>query len=144
VAHCPTSNTFIGSGLCDVRGLVEAGAKVGLATDVGGGSSFSMLRTMGAAYEVSQLRGAPLRPAELLWLASEGSARALGLGGVVGTLSVGAEADLIALDLRATPVLAQRAARAESVWEELFAAMMLGDDRCVRGVWIEGRPAAGH
>ncbi|MEM6441280.1 MAG: guanine deaminase, partial [Pseudomonadota bacterium] len=68
VAHCPTSNAFIGSGLCDVRGLVEAGAKVGLATDVGGGSSFSMLRTMASAYEISQLRGAPLHPAEQLWL----------------------------------------------------------------------------
>ena len=143
VAHCPTSNTFIGSGLCDVRGLREAGAKVGLATDVGGGSSFSMLRTMGAAYEVSQLHGAPLHPAELLWLASEGSARALGLSGVVGTLAAGAEADLIALDLRATPVLAQRASRAESVWEELFAAMMLGDDRCVSGVWVDGRRILG-
>jgi guanine deaminase len=99
---------------------------------------------MGSAYEISQLRGAPLHPAELLWLASEGSARALGLGGVVGTLAAGAEADLIALDLAATPVLAQRTARAESVWEELFAAMMLGDDRCVTGVWIEGRRVLGH
>lgn len=143
VAHCPTSNTFIGSGLCDLRGLAEAGAKVGLATDVGGGSSFSMLRTMAAAYEVSQLRGAPLHPAELLWLASEGSARAMGLEGVVGSLRVGAEADLIALNPGATPVLAQRCARAESVWEELFAAMMLGDDRCVSGVWIEGRRVLG-
>ncbi|MEM1315180.1 MAG: amidohydrolase family protein, partial [Pseudomonadota bacterium] len=143
IAHCPTSNAFIGSGLCDVRGLAEAGALVGLATDVGGGSSFSMLRTMAAAYEVSQLRGAPLHPAELLWLASEGSARAMGVQGVVGTLAEGAEADLIALDLRASPVLAQRAARAESVWDELFAAMMLGDDRCVSGVWIEGRRVLG-
>ncbi len=138
VAHCPTSNTFIGSGLCDVAGLARAGVPVGLATDVGGGSSFSMLTTMRAAYEVSQLRGAPLHAAELLWLATEGSARAMRLGGRVGRLAEGAEADLVALDLAATPVLAQRAARAESVWEALFAAIMLGDDRTVSGVWIAG------
>lgn len=143
VAHCPTSNAFIGSGLCDVRGLVEGGAKVGLATDTGGGSSFSMLRTMAAAYEVSQLRGAPLHPAELLWLATEGSARALGLEGVVGRLAEGAEADVIALDLSATPGLAQRTARAEDVWEQVFAAQMLGDDRCVSGVWVGGRRVKG-
>ncbi|MEO1688779.1 MAG: guanine deaminase [Pseudomonadota bacterium] len=143
IAHCPTSNTFIGSGLCDVRGLVEGGAKVGLATDTGGGSSFSMLRTMAAAYEVSQLRGAPLHPAELLWLATEGSARALGLEGVVGRLEAGAEADVIALDPAATPVLAQRTARAEDVWDQIFAAQMLGDDRCVSGVWVAGRRVKG-
>ncbi len=143
VAHCPTSNTFIGSGLCDVAGLARSGVPVGLATDVGGGSSFSMLATMRAAYEVSQLRGAPLHPAELLWLATEGSARAMRLEGRVGRLTEGAEADLVALDLAATPVLAQRAARAESVWEALFAAIMLGDDRALSGVWIAGERVKG-
>lgn len=142
VAHCPTSNAFIGSGLCDVAGLARAGVPVGLATDVGGGSSFSMLATMRAAYEVSALRGAALHPAQLLWLATEGSARVMRLGGVVGRLAAGAEADLVALDLEATPVLAQRTARARDVWEALFAAQVLGDDRCIRGVWIGGRRAA--
>ncbi len=139
VAHCPTSNLFIGSGLCDVAGLAEAGVAVGLATDIGGGSSFSMLATMRAAYEVSQLRGRPLHPAQLLWLASEGSARAMRLGGVIGTLAEGAEADLVALEPGAIPALAQRAARAESAAELLFALQMLGDSRCVRAVWSAGR-----
>lgn len=139
VAHCPTSNAFIGSGLCDVSGLRAAGVPVGLATDVGGGSSFSMLATMRAAYEIAQLRGAALHPAQLLWLATEGSAAVMRLAGVIGRVAPGAEADLIALDLSATPVLAQRAARAGDVWEALFAAMILGDDRCIRAVWSGGR-----
>jgi guanine deaminase len=139
VAHCPTSNTFIGSGLCDVAGLRAAGIPVGLATDVGGGSSFSMLATMRAAYEVAQLRGTALHPAQLLWLATEGSAQVMRLSGIVGRLAPGAEADLIALDLSATPVLAQRTARAGSVWEALFAAVILGDDRAIRAVWSGGR-----
>ena len=89
VVHCPTSNTFIGSGLFDTVGLKGRGISVGLATDTGGGSSFSMLRTMAAAYEVAQLRGEALHPAQLLWLATEGSARALHLSGIIGTLVPG-------------------------------------------------------
>ncbi|WP_339949479.1 guanine deaminase [uncultured Albimonas sp.] len=139
VAHCPTSNTFIGSGLCDVAGLKAAGVPVGLATDVGGGSSFSMLATMRAAYEVAQLRGAPLHPAQLFWLGTAGSAQVMRIADKVGTLAVGMEADLVALDLAATPVLAQRTARADDVWEALFALIMLGDDRAVRQVWVAGR-----
>ena len=142
VAHCPTSNAFIGSGLCDVMGLAEAGVTVGLATDVGGGSSFSMLTTMRAAYEVSALRGRPLHPAQMLWLATEGSARAMRLCGVVGTLAEGAEADLVAIDPGRIPALAQRAARAETAAELLFAVQMLGDARAVVGTWSGGRRAA--
>jgi guanine deaminase len=137
VAHCPTSNTFIGSGLCDVPGLKARGIPVGLATDTGGGSSFSMLRTMAAAYEVAQLRGVALHPAHLLWLATEGAARALHMEGI-GRLRAGAEADLVVLDLASTPAIAQRAGRAESVWEEVFPTVMMGDDRAVREVWVAG------
>jgi guanine deaminase len=140
VAHCPTSNTFIGSGLFDLVGLRGRGVRVGLATDTGGGSSFSMLRTMAAAYEVAQLRGAAVHPAQLMWLATEGSARALHLQGVVGRLAPGAEADLVVLDLASTPAIAQRAARAEDIWEALFPTIMMGDDRAVRAVWVSGRP----
>jgi guanine deaminase len=139
LAHCPTSNTFIGSGLMDVAGLRAEGIGIGLATDTGGGSSFSMLRTMAAAYEVGQLRGSALHPAHLLWLASEGSARALRLGGVVGHLGAGAEADLVVLDLASTPAIAQRSARAEGIWEALFPTIMMGDDRAVREVRVAGR-----
>ena len=139
VAHCPTSNTFIGSGLFDMDGAQRLKIPVGLATDVGGGSSFSMLRTMAAAYEVGQLKGRALHPAELIWLATAGSARALRLDGRQGRLAPGMEADLVVLDLASTPVIAQRAARAEDIWEALFPTIMLGDDRAISGVYIAGR-----
>lgn len=140
VAHCPTSNQFIGSGLCDVAGLRDLGVPVGLATDVGGGSSFSMLTTIRAAYEVAQLNGASLHPAQLFWLATAGSADVLRLGDRIGRLAVGHEADLVALDPSATPILAARTERAESVWEQLFALAILGDDRAVAQTWIAGAP----
>ncbi|RYH01848.1 guanine deaminase [Salipiger sp. IMCC34102] len=136
--HCPTSNAFIGSGLMDVMGLARAGLGIGLATDTGGGSSFSMLRTMAAAYEIGQLRGQPLHPAQLMWLATEGSARALHRGGRIGHLGAGAAADLVVLDLASTPAIAQRAARAEDIWEALFPTIMMGDDRAVRATWVAG------
>ncbi|TNC73053.1 guanine deaminase [Rubellimicrobium roseum] len=141
VVHCPTSNTFIGSGLFDLVGLKRRGLSVGLATDTGGGSSFSMLRTMAAAYEISQLRGTAVHPAQLLWLATEGSARALHLDGLVGRLGPGAEADLVVLDLASTPAIAQRAARAEGLWDTVFPTIMMGDDRAVRATWVAGRSA---
>jgi guanine deaminase len=140
VAHCPTSNTFIGSGLFDI-GLKDAGIRVGLATDTGGGSSFSMLRTMAAAYEVAQLRGRALHPAELLWLASEGSARALRIDHQVGRLAPGHEADLVVLDLASTPAIAQAAVRARDIWEAVFPTIMMGDDRAVAAVYVAGVPA---
>ncbi|VCU58154.1 Guanine deaminase [Tritonibacter mobilis] len=139
--HCPTSNTFIGSGLFDMQGLIHEGQRIGLATDTGGGSSFSMLRTMAAAYEVAQLRGTPLHAAQLLWLATQGSATALGLQDKVGNLAVGMEADLVVLDLASTPAIAQRANRATDLWEALFPTLMMGDDRAISEVRINGRKA---
>lgn len=136
--HCPTSNTFIGSGLFDMAGLMAEGQTVGLATDTGGGSSFSMLRTMAAAYEVAQLRGAALHPAQLWWLATQGSARALHLDDRIGTLAPGMEADLAVIDLASTPAIAQRAARADSLWQSVFPTIMMGDDRAIRATWIGG------
>jgi guanine deaminase len=135
--HCPTSNTFIGSGLFDMDGLTSR-VRVGLATDTGGGSSFSMLRTMAAAYEIGQLRGRPLHPAELMWLATAGSARALKLEDKIGRVAKGHEADLCILNLSSTDAIAQRADRASDAWEEVFATIMMGDDRAVRDVWVNG------
>ena len=135
--HCPTSNTFIGSGLFDM-GLARSHV-VGLATDTGGGSSFSMLRTMAAAYEIGQLRGMPLHPAQLLWLATEGSARALHATQEVGTLAEGSAADLVVLDLASTPAIAQRAARAGDLWEAVFPTIMMGDDRAVAQTYVAGQ-----
>ncbi|KAA9005673.1 guanine deaminase [Histidinibacterium aquaticum] len=143
VVHCPTSNTFIGSGLFDMEGLTRQGINVGLATDTGGGSSFSMLRTMAAAYEIGQLRGRPLHPAELLWLATEGSARSLHLQGTVGHLGPGAEADIVVLDLASTPAIAQRSGRAEDIWEQVFPTLMMGDDRAVAATWVGGLEVQG-
>ncbi len=139
--HCPTSNTFIGSGLFDMAGLKTAGQTIGLATDTGGGSSFSMLRTMAAAYEVAQLRGTALHPAQLWWLATAGSAQALRIGDKIGRLAPGYEADLVAVDLASTPAIAQRSARAADLWEALFPTIMMGDDRAIRAVWVAGERA---
>jgi len=141
LVHCPTSNTFIGSGLFDLS--LPATHRTGLATDTGGGSSFSMLRTMAAAYEVSQLRGRPAHPAELLWLATEGSARALRLEGDLGRLAPGAAADLVVLDLASTPAIAQRADRAGDIWEAVFPTIMMGDDRAVAAVYVSGKRREG-
>ena len=136
VAHCPTSNMFIGSGLFDMS--LAASLRVGLATDTGGGSSFSMLRTMAAAYEVAQLRGGSLHPAALWYLATVGSARALCADHQIGNLAVGMEADVVVIDLRSTPAIAQATARADDVWGALFPTIMMGDDRAVRNVWVGG------
>ncbi len=142
VVHCPTSNTFIGSGLFDMdRSLQSPGQRVGLATDTGGGSSFSMLRTMAAAYEIAQLRGQALHPSILLWLATAGSARALGLDERIGTLAPGYDADLTVLNLASTPAIAQRAAGANDIWEAVFPTIMMGDDRAIADVRVAGRKA---
>ena len=138
LVHCPTSNTFIGSGLFDMAGLAARHIHIGLATDTGGGSSFSMLRTMAAAYEIGQLRGVPLHAAELLWLATAGSAQSLHLGDKIGCLAAGREADLTVLNLASTPAIAQRVSQATDVWESVFATIMMGDDRAVADVWING------
>ncbi|WP_306129703.1 guanine deaminase [Roseovarius sp. MMSF_3350] len=138
--HCPTSNTFIGSGLFDLAARIADGHRVGLATDTGGGSSFSMLRTMAAAYEIGQLTGTALHPAQLWWLATAGSADALHMSDRIGTISPGMEADLVAVNLASTSAIAQRAGTAEDVWQALFPTIMMGDDRAIAQVWILGEP----
>jgi len=141
LVHCPTSNTFIGSGLFDMAGLMAEGQRIGLATDTGGGSSFSMLRTMAAAYEIGQLKGHALHPAQLLWLATQGSAAALRLEDKVGNITPGLEADLVVLDLHSTPAIAQRTQRADDIWESVFPTLMMGDDRAIAQVYIAGEAA---
>ncbi|UWR21541.1 guanine deaminase [Sulfitobacter sp. S190] len=139
VVHCPTSNAFIGSGQFNLGRLRDAGVRMGLATDTGGGSSFSMLRTMAAAYEAAQHHGVALHAAQLMWLATAGSADALHLGHEIGTVRAGYAADLTVLDLKSTPAIAQRANRSNDVWEDVFATIMMGDDRAVRDTWIAGK-----
>ena len=137
LVHCPTSNSFIGSGLFDM-GLASQ-LRVGLATDTGGGSNFSMLRTMAAAYEVAQLRGQSLHPSQLWWLATQGSARALHVEDRIGNIAPGMEADLVVIDLASTPAIEQATRRAEDLWQALFPTIMMGDDRAVTEVWIGGK-----
>ena len=137
LVHCPTSNTFIGSGLFDM-GLAQH-LRVGLATDTGGGSSFSMLRTMAAAYEVAQLRGQALNPQQLWWLATQGSARALRAEHQIGNIAVGLEADLVVLHLASTPAIEQATRRAKDLWQAVFPTIMMGDDRAIQAVWIGGK-----
>jgi guanine deaminase len=138
LVHCPTSNTFIGSGLFDMA--LARTMRVGLATDTGGGSSFSMLRTMAAAYEVAQLRGQALHPSQLWWLATVGSARALHAEHQIGNIAPGMEADLTILDLASTPAIEQATRRAGDIWQAIFPTIMLGDDRAIRAVWVNGKP----
>lgn len=138
LVHCPTSNTFIGSGLFDMHRLMADGHRIGLATDTGGGSSFSMLRTMAAAYEIGQLRGTPLHAAQLIWLATQGSAAALRLDDRIGNIAPGMEADIVVLDLASTPAIAQRSAVANDLWEAVFPTIMMGDDRAIADVWVAG------
>ena len=141
VVHCPTSNTFLGSGLMSMPHLVkpERPVSIGLATDVGGGTSYSMLATMGEAYKVQMLSGYKPSAAELFRLATQGNAERLGIGHETGAIEPGKFADLVVLDPCATPVLASRHALSSSLEDVLFALMILGDDRAVRATYVRGR-----
>jgi guanine deaminase len=143
LAHCPTSNLFLGSGLFRIGAVKDPRRPVqlGLGTDIGGGTSFSLLATMGAAYEIAQLGGRALSAVEAFYLATLGGARALALEYRVGAIAPGREADFVVLDPNATPLLTLRNARARSVQDQLFALMTLGDDRAVRATYVAGRLA---
>lgn len=141
IAFCPSSNLFLGSGFFDLAGAREAGAHVCLGTDVGAGTSFSMLSTMGEAYKVCQARGAPLDAFQAFYLATLGGARGLKLEDRLGNFAPGKEADFAVLDPNATPLLARRAAASASLHEMLFALMILGDDRAVAETWVAGELA---
>lgn len=145
IAHCPTSNLFLGSGLFDLAGARRQAppVSVGLATDVGAGTTLSMLRTMGAACEVAQLLGHALAPAQALWLATGGAARALDIADSVGNLRPGLDADVVVLDPSATPLLAWVAGRAADPGHWLGVMQTLGDDRCVAAVYAAGRRVGG-
>ncbi|CAI08767.1 Guanine deaminase [Aromatoleum aromaticum EbN1] len=141
ISFCPTSNLFLGSGLFDLDRAHAAGVRVGLGTDVGGGTSFSMLQTLNEAYKVQQLRGQRLPVERGFYLATRGGARSLYLDDRIGSFDTGREADLVVLDPAATPLLARRTAVATTLAERLFALMLLGDDRAVAATWVMGEPA---
>ena len=141
-AFCPTSNLFLGSGLFDHARMREAGVRVGLATDVGGGTSYSMLTTMAEAYKVLQLQGQSLHPAQALYLATLGGARALGLDAHIGNFVTGKEADFAVLNPAATPLLARRTALRADPLDHFFAFMLLGGGDAVAATYLLGAPAA--
>jgi len=140
IAFCPTSNLFLGSGLFDLAAADRHGVQVGMGSDIGAGTSFSLLATMAEAYKVCQLRGASLDPFRALHLATAGGARALGLADRIGGLQPGQEADFILLDDKATPLLARRTAGA-NLFDRLFALQILGDDRAIAATYLAGKRA---
>ena len=140
LAHCPTSNNFLGSGLFALhRARADPHpVHVALATDLGGGTSFSMLRTMQAASEVAHLGGRPLSPLYAWWLATRGAAEALDLGPHVGDVQPGCEADLVVVDLESTPLIAFRMRYADDIEEAVAVQLALGDDRAIRATYVGG------
>ncbi len=138
-AVCPTSNLFLGSGLFDFEKADAARESLSLATDVGGGTSFSMLQTMNEAYKVARLKGSYLPAVRMFYLATLGAARSMHLEGTIGNFVPGAEADFIVLDPKATPLLARRTERCNNLEEMLFALALLGDDRAVAATYACGQ-----
>ncbi|BAL25568.1 guanine deaminase [Azoarcus sp. KH32C] len=141
MSFCPTSNLFLGSGLFDLDRAHAAGVRVGIGSDVGAGTSFSMLQTLNEAYKVLQLNGQSLSAERAFYLATLGGARSLYLDDRIGSFAPGREADFVVLDPAATPLLARRNATCHTLAERLFVLMMLGDDRAVAETWVMGEPA---
>ncbi|WP_404402626.1 guanine deaminase [Pelagibacterium halotolerans] len=138
---CPTSNLFIGSGLFDRQRMRDANVRIAVATDIGGGTSYSMLRTLDEGYKVLQLRGQRLSPLESFYMMTLGNARALSLEHTIGTLEAGADADVVVLDARAVPAMAVKMERVETLSEELFLLQTCGDDRVVVETYVAGEAA---
>jgi len=140
LAHCPTSNLFLGSGLFRMHEATrpDRAVRVGLGTDVGAGTSLSQLASMSDAGRVAQLNGAPLSPLHLLYLATAGGAHALYLDHAIGSIAPGREADLVVLDLRSTPLIDYRMNFSRSLEETLLVQMVLGDDRAIRATYVAG------
>lgn len=140
VAFCPTSNLFLGSGVLDAAGLLDEGIAVGLASDIGGGNSLSLIRTLAAAYQHSQLAGRPLAPLRMWYLATLGGASALQLDPLIGSFLPGREADCVVVDWQAIPELDWRVNEAADLAERMFALAMLGDERCIFATYVLGQP----
>lgn len=138
IAFCPSSNLFLGSGLFGWAHAAEQGIAVSLASDVGGGTSLSMLRTMADGYKVQALAGTRLTAWALLHAATRGAATALGLGHEIGTLAAGMVADLCLWDRAVGPVAQRRDGLARELHERIFAWLTLGDDRNLAECWVGG------
>ena len=139
IAFCPTSNLFLGSGLFPLSRAVKQKVRVGMGTDIGGGTSFSILQTLNEAYKVLALQGEKLSPFKGFYLATLGSAQALDLADVIGNFETGKEADFVVLDKRCTPLMDFRMRHCKDLFEELFVFAMLGDDRAIRSTYAAGQ-----
>ncbi len=139
-SFCPTSNLFLGSGLFNLEAAREYAANVSLATDVGGGTSFSMLQTMHEAYKVTQMAGGKLSPMKALYLATLGGARSLQLDSEIGSFEVGKAGDFVVMNRQASELIDLRLRRATEITEQLFALIILGDDRCTLATHVMGQP----
>jgi guanine deaminase len=137
-AFCPTSNLFLGSGLFDLAAIRAAGIRCGLGTDVGGGTSLSLLNTASEAYKVLHLQDQPLQAMRALYLATLGAAEALYLDDKIGNFEKGKEADFVVLDFEGSSLTARRTAAADTIEEKLFALMTLADDRNIHSTWVHG------
>jgi guanine deaminase len=138
VSFCPTSNLFLGSGLLDIKELEQQQVAYSVATDVGGGTSFSMLQTLSEAYKVTQMNGNKLSPLKSLYLATLGNAKTLQLEDKIGSFKIGNEADFAVLDFNSTPIMALKQAKCKTLAEKLFAMIILGDDRAVQATYVAG------
>jgi len=141
VAHCPTSNFFLGSGSFDVFRAHDPRrpVRVGLGTDLGAGTSFSILATLNEAYKAAQANAKALSAGHAFYLATRGTARAMYIDDKVGSLAAGMEADLVVLDMKSTPIIDYRMGFANDIHEALFIQMTLGDDRAVRATYVAGQ-----
>jgi guanine deaminase len=139
--HCPTSNLFLGSGLFPMKALMrrEKPVRISTATDIGGGTSYSMLKTMDEAYKIQQLLGERLNPLDSFFAITRGNAEALSLSDRIGTLDVGSDADLVILDAAATPAMALKMEVVNTLHEELFLLQTLGDDRSIAETYVAGQ-----
>ncbi|MCH2157454.1 MAG: guanine deaminase [Oleiphilaceae bacterium] len=141
VSFCPTSNLFLGSGLLDVEKLEKEKVSYSVATDVGGGTSFSMLQTLNEAYKICQLQGQQLSPLKSLYLATLGNAKSLQLDDKIGSFQADREADFAVLDYDSTPLMSLKQSKCKTLFEKLFAMIILGDDRSVKATYVAGELA---
>ena len=139
ISFCPTSNLFLGSGLFSLEDSKKYNVPVSVATDVGGGTSFSMLQTLNEAYKICQLNNYSLAPLEGFYMMTLGNAKTLKLDDKIGNFASGKEADFVVIDLQGTPLMARKQAKCRTLEETLFSLMMLGDDRAISETFVAGR-----
>ncbi|WP_313688222.1 guanine deaminase [Pantoea sp.] len=140
IAFCPTSNLFLGSGLFNIKRCWQQGVRMGIGTDVGAGTTFNLLQTLGEAYKVGQLQHYKLSACEAFYHATLGGAHALDLDHAIGNFNPGKEADFVVLDPAVSALQQLRYANSKDIWEKLFVLMTLGDDRNIAQTWVNGQP----